>query len=210
MGGNLTQACMCRQLWSPPEHCILRPQKWTWTRSGTFCSFSLALCIQQRCACSAQSLRLPCLTHNLTAAANHSLGSSAGSLTEYAEDSCDQSQLPDDLQTGMHSSASSTASNGDVMLTAATQEPPFAESQGSASSGSRQCVNGSSPDSQDIADVGSSGMPVCDDQTLIDDSLGGREQRQLASRLLAWRVVPLVSETSIRTEDMNVLGMTIS
>ena len=163
-----------------------------------------ALCLQR-------SEPAPSLSNTQSdSSSNHSLGSSAGSLSEYAEDSCDQSQLPDDLQTGMHSSASSTASNGDVMLTAATQEPPFAESQGSASSGSQQCVNGSSPDSQDIADVGSSGMPVCDDQMLIDDSLGGREQRQLASRLLAWRVVPLVSETSIRTEDMNVLGMTIS
>ncbi len=42
----------------------------------------------------------------------------------------------------------------------------------------------------------------------IDSSLRGRESRNLAGRLIAWRVVPLVSESMIRTENMDVLGMT--
>ena len=39
-------------------------------------------------------------------------------------------------------------------------------------------------------------------------STTGRQRRGLSSKLIAWRVVPLVSESLVRTEDMKMLGMT--
>ncbi len=66
-----------------PETLHSSPQKWLMTRSGTFCCFSLALSTLRRCACSAlQNLHLPCLIHDLTAAARTALTAVMGASAD--------------------------------------------------------------------------------------------------------------------------------
>ena len=179
-------------------------QEWDFLLFQPSAQHTAALCLQR------SSEPAPALSDTrFDSSSAHSLDSSHGSLSRYAESSCDQSDLSDESQTCMEaSSASSTASRSGGMLATATQEPPPAESQASAPSERWHSGNRSSLDSQDYAEVESSGMPGFRSPMEIDSSLRGRESRNLAGRLIAWRVVPLVSESMIRTENMDVLGMT--
>ena len=138
-----------------------------------------------------------------------SLSSRDRSDSGNAEGSCNQSAASEDSYPCTDAYlAYSTASTGDDMLATATQRKPSAESQGSALAGSLQSGDGSSLDSQDLAELESSGMPVPTGGLQTEASNSGLESRVLTSRLIAWRVVPLVSENLIRTVDMDVLGMT--
>ena len=160
-----------------------------------------ALCLQ----CS--EIVPPALPDREIDSSTSSLSSRNGILSENAADSCNQSEMSGDLPTCMEaSSASSNATWGDNMLAMATQEQFPAESQ---TSGGWHPGSGSSPDGEVLSEVGStSGMPSVSSQTDTEDTYRGGESRELASRLTVWRVVPLVSESLIRTEDMDVLGMT--
>lgn len=176
-------------------------QEWDFLLFQPSAQHTAALCLQRRSE--------PSLSDTESHSSHYSVGSKNMSLSEHADSSCDQSELSYDSQACTEASpASSAASNRVDMLAMDTRELPSAESQGSSSSGSCHHENGSSLDGGECAEVGSFSMPGLDNRMDVDESVGGRERRRLASRLVAWRVVPLVSESVIRTEDMDVLGMT--
>ena len=177
-------------------------QEWDFLLFQPSTQHTAALCLQR-------SQPAPSLSDTRSDSSSlDSLDSRNGSLSQLAQDSCGQSEMSNDSQTCTEaSSASITASTGDDMLDTVARKPS-AEMQGSTLSGSLLSGDRSSLDSLEFAEVGSSGMPCLDSQMDVDDLVGQTERRQLASKLIAWRVVPLVSESLIKTEDMHVLGMT--
>lgn len=178
-------------------------QEWEFLLFQPSAQHTAALCLQSSEIVPAS------LPDRETDSSSYSLSSSNRTLSGHAEDSSDRSETSDDLQTCTEASlASSTASCGEGLLAIATQKQRSAESQGSAFFGGWHSGTGSSPDGKVPAEIGSSAMHSLDGQMDTGESYRGMESKELASRLIAWRVVPLVSESLIETEEMHVLGMT--
>ncbi|CAK0738564.1 hypothetical protein CVIRNUC_001061 [Coccomyxa viridis] len=82
--------------------------------------------------------------------------------------------------------------------------------QGALLSGGSQTVRGSGADTGES--VGSRNSDILDAASCgsVDSAMSIYDSQSLDRRLVSWRVVPLVSESLIRTEDITILGVTAS
>ena len=136
-----------------------------------------------------------------------SSGSSNGAASERkhcqeVESSCDYGDTADNLKSP---EASSSAANGSVM--ADSQANGSLSTKSSMSEGWQPANRSKAGSNQTQKSSASSALSGAGVENSIDSGIG-LQTRGLASRLVAWRVVPLVSESMIRTQDLEVLGMT--
>ncbi len=93
---------------------------------------------------------------------------------------------------------------------ASAQAGEFTGLQGALLSGGSQTVRGSGADTGES--VGSRNSDILDAASCgsVDSAMSIYDSQSLDRRLVSWRVVPLVSESLIRTEDITILGVTAS
>ena len=143
-----------------------------------------------------------------SAAGLGSLGSSNGAVSERrshweeVEGSCDYG---DTVDNSTSPEAFSSAANGSGM--AESQANGSLSVETSMSEGWQPANRSQAGSNQTLESSASSASNGAGVESSIDSGFGS-QTRGLASRLLAWRVVPLVSESMIRTQDVEVLGVT--
>ena len=133
-----------------------------------------------------------------------------GSPSSNTESSCDcgdSSEASGSIVEAV--SEPSSASCGERVPTAHMHGhlPPI--SQGSAPSEGLQSAYESRTNNESHLESRDSNKPDASGESTRDSKMSS-QTGGLASRLIAWRVVPLVSESLIRTEDISVLGVTAS
>jgi len=180
-----------------------------------------ALCLQRSDTLPSQSS-----TENSSSSRDVSM---YGSITEDAESSCDYGGS----MSGSHSSGEaveshSRASDGET-LNGFRNSGEFTEACSNTSGDAVPALhsqvhpsvcqedppskhwhteNGTGVAREHTIESRTSGVSCGNGQSSTGSVSTGPQRRGLSSKLIAWRVVPLMSESLVRTEDMKMLGMT--
>ena len=158
-----------------------------------------ALCLQRP---SEDLTQEPSMRSSSSSSSSSSSASLDSSSSEEAHDLSSVHRIADDSkasQEAMEASSGASLSGNDL--------PASAEE--SVSTGSQE-MHGCGADPGES--TGSRDLDVSDAASIgsVDSTMSDCDSRSLDRRLVSWRVVPLVSERLIRTEDITILGVTAS